>query len=532
MASLCTYKRRSKSGTAAGPALCRLTFEDDQGVRRTIYLGPMPTRDAKPIKVKVEEIIAAKLGCQPFTAEVASWLGKLDSKLYEKLVGVQLVDARVRPQSLELGKFFDDFVASQIYKEGTRRNYQQAKQYLLGFLAPDKPIGQITHADALDWRQYLLKHRKQVANGAMKPLAENTIRSWCKCVKAVFSYAVKKRIIESNPFSEIPTKTQALDDRKRFITAEDFELVLQATEDPEWKAIFSLCRYGGLRCPSEVLALRWEDIDFVSQRILVHSSKTEHHIGKDVRVVPLFPQLKLCFEELRSTKGAEGFVIKRYRKANQNLATQAVRIIKQAGIKPWPKVFQNLRSTRQTELGDCGFTTETVCKWLGNSPEIARKHYLQVTDEHFARAVEVASVAQVTRPVARKPAQSHELGAQESSETVFASLMATSPCVENDATCGLLQSALVPLRDSNMTRIPRQIAQLLDEALQNPTLKNKTSPISTQNWPSLSQCGQLFQRTSVPQFCNSFAKMSRDKSAERKPLVKVTDEGRELFAVR
>lgn len=446
MASLCTYKRRSKSGKAAGPPLCRLTFEDEQKIRRTIYLGPMPKRIAEPIKVKVEEIIAAKLARHPLSAEIASWLGSLDSVLYEKLAAVKVVDPRMRTSSVELGKFFDDFVNSQIYKEGTRRNYQQAKQYLLGFLAPDTPIGQISHADALDWRRYLLKHRKQGANGVTKPLAENTIRSWCKCVKAVFSYAVKKRIITSNPFAEIPTKTQALDNRKRFIAAETVERVIQAADDPEWKAIFALCRYGGLRCPSEVIALRWEDIDFVSQRFLVRSPKTEHHIGKDVRVVPLFPELKRYLEELRHANGAEGFVIKRYRRADQNLATQAKRFIKQAGINPWPKVFQNLRSTRQTELGDCGFTTETVCNWLGNSPEIARKHYLQVTDEHFARAVEVTSVAQATRSVARKPAQSHELGEQGSSETVFASLMVTSPCAENDATCGLLQSALVPLR--------------------------------------------------------------------------------------
>ena len=28
-----------------------------------------------------------------------------------------------------------------------------------------------------------------------------------------------------------------------------------------------------------------------------------------------------------------------------------------------------------------------VCRWIGNSQPIAAKHYLQVTDEHFSRAV-------------------------------------------------------------------------------------------------------------------------------------------------
>jgi hypothetical protein len=31
--------------------------------------------------------------------------------------------------------------------------------------------------------------------------------------------------------------------------------------------------------------------------------------------------------------------------------------------------------------------SHVVCKWIGNSQDVARKHYLQVTDEHFSRAV-------------------------------------------------------------------------------------------------------------------------------------------------
>jgi len=48
-------------------------------------------------------------------------------------------------------------------------------------------------------------------------------------------------------------------------------------------------------------------------------------------------------------------------------------------------MFQNLRSTRETELAET-FPIHVVTAWLGNSPEIARKHYLQVTNEHFVRA--------------------------------------------------------------------------------------------------------------------------------------------------
>jgi len=32
-----------------------------------------------------------------------------------------------------------------------------------------------------------------------------------------------------------------------------------------------------------------------------------------------------------------------------------------------------------------------VCAWIGNSQAVARKHYLQVTEEHFERAYEPAT---------------------------------------------------------------------------------------------------------------------------------------------
>ena len=72
---------------------------------------------------------------------------------------------------------------------------------------------------------------------------------------------------------------------------------------------------------------------------------------------------------------------------SSNLRTQAHRIIKGAGLKPWGKTFQNLRASRETELVE-DFPVHVVTEWLGNSPDIARKHYLQTREEHFQRAVE------------------------------------------------------------------------------------------------------------------------------------------------
>lgn len=120
--------------------------------------------------------------------------------------------------------------------------------------------------------------------------------------------------------------------------------------------------------------------------MLVRSCKTEHHIGGESRLVPLspdlLPHLRDVFEQ--AEPGTE-YVITRYRQGNCNLRTQLQRIIAKAGLKPWPKLFQNLRSTRETELAE-RWPEHVVCAWIGNSKAVARKHYLQVTDEHFERA--------------------------------------------------------------------------------------------------------------------------------------------------
>ena len=124
-----------------------------------------------------------------------------------------------------------------------------------------------------------------------------------------------------------------------------------------------------------------------SGSILVHSPKTEHHPNGATRIVPLFPELRdLLRDAFEIAEEGAVFVLPCYRSRTRNFRTRMLRIIKRAGLKPWPKLFQNLRSTRQTELEE-EFPTHVVCSWMGNSESVARKNYLQVTEDHYDRAI-------------------------------------------------------------------------------------------------------------------------------------------------
>ncbi len=267
---------------------------------------------------------------------------------------------------------------------------------LLKFFGPEKPLRGITPGDAEEWRRNLgiLPEAEQKARekSGKKPailLSENTRRKHTAVVKVFFNAAVKKRLIPSNPFEDLKATIIPNPQRFYFITPEEATKVLDACLDVEWRLLFALSRYGGLRCPSEHLSLRWEDVDWARGKIRVRSPKTAHFVGKDSRFVPIFPELRPHLEEAfeLAADGAE-FVIARYQGGNVNLRTQLHRIIDRAGVKPWPKLFQNLRSTRQTELEET-YPSHVVCAWLGNSKAVARDHYLQVTDKHFAKAAAV-----------------------------------------------------------------------------------------------------------------------------------------------
>jgi integrase len=77
-----------------------------------------------------------------------------------------------------------------------------------------------------------------------------------------------------------------------------------------------------------VLALRWGDIDWERSRFTVRSSKTDHHEGKDRRIVPIFPELLPHLADAfdRAEPGQE-FVGTRYRDDGVNLRTHVERII-------------------------------------------------------------------------------------------------------------------------------------------------------------------------------------------------------------
>ncbi|MCC5829683.1 MAG: site-specific integrase [Phycisphaeraceae bacterium] len=199
---------------------------------------------------------------------------------------------------------------------------------------------------------------------------------------------MKRGYIKQNPFAGQIVAVRANVSRFHFVTEQDVRLVMDQCDDLQWRLLIALSRWGGLRVPSEPLALKWEHVDWDQQRLIVPSPKTEHLPGQDRRIIPLFPEIRRELEAVYAESDPEvKWIVTRYRQQRSNLRTQLRRYIVRAGLTPWPKLWQNLRSSRETELCQ-KFPQHVVVKWLGNSEQVATQHYLQVTGEHFQQAVQ------------------------------------------------------------------------------------------------------------------------------------------------
>jgi integrase len=369
MASVTTEKRN-------GRTRYRIEWRDADKRRRKLRLsGDIGNKkDADAIARKVTAIVSANVSKRSLDNAVAEWLAEIGDDLHAKLAKKGLVEPR---QTATLGEFLSGYIESRKSEVEARTitNFKGTQGKLVEHFGKDKSLRAITEGDACDWRQ-----------GMFRDIGSVTIAGHVKRAKQFFAHASRKRFIESNPFTELIAGSQANDSLLLFIDRATIDSVIEYAPNAEWRLLIALARYGGLRNPSETLRLKWADVNWAEKRILVTSKKTKRH--KPFRTIPLFPELEIYLTEAQQL-ARDGAVhcIDRYRSQDTNLRTGLQRIISKAGLTPWPRLWQNLRASRETELAN-EYPIHVVTEWIGNSPAIAAKHYLSVTDDHFAKATQ------------------------------------------------------------------------------------------------------------------------------------------------
>ena len=356
--------------------------------RPKIRLGAVTARQAEGHAEHIGNLAKAVVNGTAVPRTTAAWLNTCPDAIRERLARHGLTQAVERPDVLSLGQWLDQYVTGRgDVKPATATVYGHTRRNLLAFFGPDKPLDSFTPGDGDTFAVYLRTAAKP-ADGNPAGLSDNTVRRRLGIAKQFFRAAVRRKLLAENPFDGQVTTVRDNPKREYFVTREVTEAVLDALPDAKWRLAFALIRYGGLRCASEVLRLTWADVSWDRERFTVHAAKTEHHSDGGIRVVPLFGELMPYFRDAwELAEPGEVHCCPQYPAsiANQMYRKIILAALKSAGVKPWPKLFQNCRASRETELAEA-YPVQVVCQWIGNSPAVAAKHYLQVTEEHYARA--------------------------------------------------------------------------------------------------------------------------------------------------
>ena len=358
-----------------------IQFFDKARKRKSYYAGKITKRDAERIANRIEAIIACQIqGIAITDSDLNKWIGELKDSSHAKLAKLGVVVARERANSTpDLKTWSDRYISKHAGKPATIKQIRLTAKQLNEIIGGEKLLSDITPGDAQDFRREL----------ESRGLATNTIRRRIGRSREIFGAAIKHRLINENPFAGEAYTVEANEERMVFVPHDVIDQLLHELKCEDLKIIVALARYAGMR-RHECLTQRWEDVDLVSGKMIIRSDKTP-----PIRVCPIFPELRPHLMRARemAPEGA-AFLQNRYHAKGNPITTLKKKVI-EAGLKPWPKLLQNLRASRETELM-AKYPIKDVTGWIGNSPQIAMKHYAMTLTDSFSRAISEGATPQIT----------------------------------------------------------------------------------------------------------------------------------------
>lgn len=328
-------------------------------------------------------------------AAATAWIDGLSDDLHNAFAKVGLAQLRRPVESdaaivgVTVGKLFDDYIARRDdLTKRSKSNLRNAKLAVVDIMGGHTLAANVRPIDCADWRV-----------AATKRYSAATVSGFVKKSRQVWADAVERGICSVNPWLKVKAGKQSNKSRNAFVDIATVARVM-AEADWRWKLVIALCRFGGLRCPTEVYDLRWEHVLFDKSKIVVTSRKGANHDAEH-RVIPMFPELRALLAEALAHRDPEDERVVAWWSEGYNPHTHFKRLVLRAGLTPWPRLMHNLRASRVTELAD-QFPAHVVTAWMGHSENVSQEHYRMTTDVHFDRA---AKSAAFDRGMARNDAE-------------------------------------------------------------------------------------------------------------------------------
>jgi integrase len=340
--------------------------------RRTIYIGGQ--RFNKQTAFRLKEVVEALLyyrDNQILVPEksIHTWIENAPDIIRDKLCKAGLI---AMPKRYTCSEIWKRFLNEKNYqKKNTNDIYLSAKKEFFEYFSENQTISELKKSQFEEWKAEMLTQS-----------AVATVATTLKSTKAVFNWAVKKEFITESPLKGVGRGSFVNRANDRFVTMDEYRRILEQCPNQTWRTLFAFVRIGGLRCPSEILMLKWQDIAIPDNRFIVRSPKTEHHEAKDIRTVPLFSLLLEEIKKLETEKTGDNLFVNL---SFEYKPHEAESILEKAGLSDLPRPFDNMRASRSNEVyrrwGDF-----IESEWIGHSSRVRSDHYLNITDDDFVSA--------------------------------------------------------------------------------------------------------------------------------------------------
>lgn len=149
-------------------------------------------------------------------------------------------------------------------------------------------------------------HIQKYCNDKAESLSPNTVIKHIALLSGIFKYALKMDLVQSNVVEriELPRKIKY---KGNYFTSEQLKVIMSSIKGRPIEPVVILSAYFGLR-RSEVLGLKWKDIDFENNMVYINRSRVmagNAIIDKDTktassrRALLLMPVVKEYLLELR-----------------------------------------------------------------------------------------------------------------------------------------------------------------------------------------------------------------------------------------
>jgi integrase len=373
----------------------KVSYVDQDNGRRSLRPGKVNKATANQIARHIDVLVASKASGGTIELTTAKWLGGIGEKLHKKLVRAELTEpkaAEVEPDpepSITLAAFLDEFVADGTTLNGnpastsTLRKWSSTRDLLLRCFDRTRSIDSFGLPDGKAFRRWLERRKipktKRTPTGKM---AENSMRQRMANCKTFFSYAVREELIPSNPFRNQASGVRKNEDGKQVIARDIIDNVIQAAPNVEWRLLIALWRYAGLR-KMEPMGVDWNDVLWSEGKIRVRSPKTAHHVGREMRYVPIRDVEEYLSDAFAVARKGQKHIFGPHVNANR-LFDGFEKIVENAGYKPWPNLIKNLRLSCENDWLTAGEApAHVIAAWIGHTIAVQNSSYAIVSDGHF-----------------------------------------------------------------------------------------------------------------------------------------------------